>query len=153
MDKLELKIPPLLLVIIWGYFMAVIATFSLPLQFDFPYRFFSSLIVAFASIALPVIGAISFRRANTTVDPRYPERSAQLVTSGIYRYSRNPMYLGFSGTLLAWGLFLANPLAVASIALFILYMNRFQIQPEERAMREQFGEEYQRYTQTVRRWA
>ena len=62
------------------------------------------------------------------------------------------MYLGFALLLLAWGLFLENLAALLGVAAFVLYMNRFQIAPEERALEARFGAEYSRYCARVRRW-
>lgn len=100
----------------------------------------------------PLAGVISFRRSKTTVDPRKPEASSALVSSGVYRYSRNPMYLGFGVWLLAWSVFLASAWALVGVMFFVLYMNRFQIEPEERALRESFGEAFLEYERRVRRW-
>lgn len=112
-------------------------------------------------VALPLIGAgllfvlaggISFRRARTTVNPLKPEAASALVTSGIYRYTRNPMYVGFALWLLAWGLYLASPLVLLGVLGFVLYMNRLQIAPEERALGRLFGADFAAYRQRVRRW-
>ena len=82
----------------------------------------------------------------------HPDRSAALVAGGIYRSSRNPMYLGFLLLLAAWACWLANPLALAGLPAFVLYLNRFQIAPEERALRARFGDAYDGYARAVRRW-
>ncbi|MCH8498453.1 MAG: isoprenylcysteine carboxylmethyltransferase family protein [Marinobacter sp.] len=105
-----------------------------------------------AGAMLAVLGVLEFRNARTTVDPRYPEQSAHLVVSGVYRYSRNPMYLGFLMILLGTALCLTNLTALMMLPVFVLYMNRFQIQPEERFMRQKFGQEYEAYAGRVRRW-
>ena len=75
-----------------------------------------------------------------------------MVRSGIYRVSRNPMYLGFLLALLALAIFLANPLSLVLVPLFVVYMNRFQIGPEERALVALFGQEFASYSLKVRRW-
>jgi protein-S-isoprenylcysteine O-methyltransferase Ste14 len=71
---------------------------------------------------------------------------------GVYRWTRNPMYLGMAVLLLAWGLWLANGAALAVISLFVAYLNRFQIAPEERALQARFGDEFTAYRARVRRW-
>jgi protein-S-isoprenylcysteine O-methyltransferase Ste14 len=97
-------------------------------------------------------GVYSFRRAHTTVDPLHPEKASRLVTGGIYRVSRNPMYLGFAIFLLAWAVFLASPWMLLGVPAFMAFIGRLQIQPEERALESLFGEEYRDYKARVRRW-
>ncbi|MFL6647317.1 MAG: methyltransferase family protein, partial [Sulfurifustaceae bacterium] len=91
-------------------------------------------------------------RVDTTKDPRHPERATALVTGGIYRITRNPMYLGLALVLVGWGIFLSNVLSLLGVVVFLGYLNRFQIVPEERALEARFGEAYRQYKQTVRRW-
>jgi protein-S-isoprenylcysteine O-methyltransferase Ste14 len=97
-------------------------------------------------------GVCSFRRAKTTVNPMKLDSSSVLVASGIYKYSRNPMYLGFVLILFGWALFLSNALALLLLPAFVLYMSRFQIWPEERALLSLFGKDYKQYHAKVRRW-
>ena len=97
-------------------------------------------------------GIISFKRAGTTVHPLKPERSSSLVTGGIFRLSRNPMYFALLLALLAWGLYLSNLYSVAVAMLFVPWMNRFQIRPEERAMEKLYGEDFLSYKKSTRRW-
>jgi protein-S-isoprenylcysteine O-methyltransferase Ste14 len=109
-------------------------------------------VIALAGIALRA-RVTSFRRAQTTVDPTRPAKASALVVGGVYRLSRNPMYLGFLLLLLAWGVYLSHlpSLLLAPLA-FVLYLNRFQITPEERALESLFGDEYRAYKREVRRW-
>ena len=72
--------------------------------------------------------------------------------SGVYTITRNPMYLGLAIVLLGWACFLSNALAFAFIPAFVLYMNRFQIGPEEAVLGGMFGEQYTSYRSRVRRW-
>ena len=101
-------------------------------------------------VAMPAIA--SFRSAGTTVDPRVPEKASRLVVTGIYRYSRNPMYLGLAIILLGWGIHLGNPVNLLCIAAFMFVITKWQIKPEEAALRDLFGEEYDAYCRRVRRW-
>jgi protein-S-isoprenylcysteine O-methyltransferase Ste14 len=103
-------------------------------------------------VATAIQGVIEFRRARTTVDPRDPRKSTAIVTSGIYRFTRNPMYLGFLLVLVSWSVYLSNLCAAVGPVLFILYMNRFQIEPEERILSARFGEVYDAYKAAARRW-
>lgn len=97
-------------------------------------------------------GVISFKKSNTSVDPTKPESADTLVSSGIYRVSRNPMYLSLVFLLIAMVLYLESLWSIIVVCLFVVYMNRFQIIPEERAMIKLFGNEYVDYMQRVRRW-
>lgn len=97
-------------------------------------------------------GVVSFRRAKTTVNPLKPEAASALVSSGIYKISRNPMYVGFALFLVAWAVYLSSPWALVGVIGFVLYIDRFQIQPEERALAALFAAEFERYKNSVRRW-
>jgi protein-S-isoprenylcysteine O-methyltransferase Ste14 len=97
-------------------------------------------------------GLAAFRRARTTVNPLQPDRASALVSAGIYRYTRNPMYLALAMALLAWGLWLGHAVAPCGVAIFVAWMNRYQIAPEERALAGLFGAEFERYRREVRRW-
>lgn len=149
---LEKRIPPLLLVIIFGLAMWGLAAFSPPLGIDGAILNVIAVAVFVLGTLFPVAGVVAFRQAQTTVDPRTPEASSTLVSSGVYRYSRNPMYVGFAFWLLAWAIFLGSGWAFLGVVGFVMYMNRFQIAPEERALRELFGDTFRDYEQRVRRW-
>lgn len=148
---MELKIPPLALVVIAAIAMWLAARVS-PFAVGLPGRPVVALLFVIAGIAICATGVITFRLAKTTVDPRTPGKASALVDSGIYRLTRNPMYLGFVLALFGWAYWLSNLLAFIVIPVFILYMNRFQIGPEERALEGLFGEDYRRYCGNVRRW-
>ncbi|MBU2112947.1 MAG: isoprenylcysteine carboxylmethyltransferase family protein [Gammaproteobacteria bacterium] len=152
MQALELKIPPLLLVVLFALAMWLFAQRVPPLVLPFSWRLVLAGIFAAAGIAVALSGVMAFRRANTTVDPRVPQQSSSLVIRGIYRYSRNPMYVGFLLLLMAWAFYLTSAAALALLPLFVLYMNRFQIVPEERFLLQKFGADYHAYTKQVRRW-
>ncbi len=98
------------------------------------------------------LGVASFRRARTTVNPMTPGATSALVVAGIYRVTRNPMYLGFLFLLLAEFVWLANPVAFLAAPAFVLYLNRYQIGPEESALQSRFAAEFESYTHRVRRW-
>lgn len=102
--------------------------------------------------ALAFAGKIAFGRAKTTINPLRPANASSLVTSGIYRFTRNPMYLGLLFVLVAWALYLSSALAFVGPYLFVLYIRRFQIAPEERVLAAKFGDAYSDYTSQVRRW-
>jgi protein-S-isoprenylcysteine O-methyltransferase Ste14 len=117
----------------------------------------SSRVIAAAPFALvggffTVAGVRSFARARTTINPLKPDTASTLVISGIYRVTRNPMYLGLALVLLAWTILLASPWALVAVAGFVFYIDRFQIAPEERALASLFGADYAQYKARVRRW-
>ena len=100
-----------------------------------------------------VLGVALFRGAGTTVNPTTPDKVSSLVITGIYRVSRNPMYVGFLLFLVAWGIFLSHLLSLLLFpTIFIVYMNHFQIPQEEKALKRLFGEEFTSYKKEVRRW-
>jgi protein-S-isoprenylcysteine O-methyltransferase Ste14 len=109
--------------------------------------------------ALAVLGAVvalagiaAFRAAGTTVNPLRPGGASALVRRGVYRISRNPMYLGLVAGLLGWGLYLSHALALACVPVLAWWLDRFQVAPEEQAMRAKFGQAFDDYARSVRRW-
>lgn len=98
------------------------------------------------------MGAREFQRAKTTVNPLHPERATAVVTGGIYRFTRNPMYVGIALVLVGWFVVVGGLSAIAGLPLFAWYITRFQVVPEERALSSKFGAEYADYLQSVRRW-
>ncbi len=95
---------------------------------------------------------VSFSRAKTTMNPIKPAAAAALVTSGPFRFTRNPMYLSLFLYLLGWATYLSFVPALLFLPGFVLYMNHFQIKPEERVLSSLFGPEYAAYKERVRRW-
>ncbi len=152
MHMLNLKVPPLALVLLVGAAMWIV-TWAVPaFGFMFPARdLFAKAAVAVGAI-IAGLGIVSFRRAKTTVNPMKPNSSSALVVWGIYRLSRNPMYLGFWLILIGWAIYLSNVLAFLLLPFFIWYMNRFQIEPEEQALTSLFGQAFLSYRSRVRRW-
>jgi protein-S-isoprenylcysteine O-methyltransferase Ste14 len=156
MSRLELLVPPPVVVLITAALMWT-ASFYVP-AFDMPpasstaVRLPTALAIALAGIAFDLAGLVSFRRARTTVNPMRPSASSALVTSGVYRLTRNPMYFGLLLLLTAWAVFLSSPWLLAGPLAFVLYMNRFQIGPEERALSARFADSYTAYRRRVRRW-
>lgn len=149
---LDLKVPPVALVILTGVLMGFVAWAAPSFSFALPARPFVAVGIALAGVVVTLLGVASFRRAKTTVNPMKPETSSSLVVSGIYRRTRNPMYLGFLLILLGWAAYLSNALAFVVLPGFVLYMNRFQIGPEEKALASRFGPDFIAYKGRVRRW-
>lgn len=152
MSWLELRIPPLALLLGYAAVALAMAQWLPRLHIALPGAQFLAVALALAGAAVAVLGVIAFRRADTTVNPTHPGSSRALVASGIYKFSRNPMYLGFALLLLAIATWLSHVLALALVPAFVVYLNRFQIEPEERALKAKFGEDFAAYMQAVRRW-
>ncbi|BDF94796.1 MULTISPECIES: methyltransferase family protein [Pseudoalteromonas] len=147
---LDNKIPPVIMVCFFALVMAVIAHYSV---IDFTaFIFYSAIILLVIGCVFCIAGVVSFRLANTTVDPRKPELASRLVTTGIYRISRNPMYVGFAFILTAWGVWLTSLWALLCVIAFIGYLTWFQIIPEERKLQKIFGKDYSDYKLQVKRW-
>ena len=154
MRSLELRLPPLLQVAVVAGFMWACARLlpaaALPVAGPAAWGAGAALMLAGGLLALA--GVLAFRRRRTTVNPLHPEAASSMVTTGVYRITRNPMYLGMLLVLGGWALMLANAAALPGLPLFVLAMNRLQIAPEERALRSRFGAEFERYAASVRRW-
>lgn len=149
---MSLKIPPLLVASLAGALAYGLHRLR-PVPFDFPGRPVTVTLLFAAAFLVVALAVHRFRSTRTTVDPMHPERASSLVTGGVYRFSRNPMYLGFALALIAWGLHLSDLLGVAAgPALFVLWADRLQIVPEEKALEARFGEAWREYRSRVRRW-
>jgi protein-S-isoprenylcysteine O-methyltransferase Ste14 len=152
MRTLELKIPPVALGLILGAAMWGAARLAPIFNFALPANRFIATGLAVTGVVIALLGVISFRRAGTTVNPLQPAAASSLVISGIYRRTRNPMYLGLLLALFGWGALLANALAFGVAASLIPLMNRLQILPEERILTARFGKAFTDYQAAVRRW-
>ena len=152
MHKLELKIPPPLVTAVAGALMWLLAWMFPALALAIPLQQPLALLLLGLGLVLPLVCVWLFIQAKTTIDPTRRGRSALLVVSVFNRISRNPMYLGMLLVLLGWALWLSSLLALLTAPLFVLYMNRFQIEPEERFLTERFAEQYLAYKASVRRW-
>lgn len=149
---LELRIPPPAVAVLVAVAMWAVAGFG-P---QWPIPVFPRDVIAgafaLAGVAVDLVALATFRRARTTFNPLKPARASALVTHGLYRITRNPMYVGSVLLLLGWAVELSALVPFAGIVVFVAYITRFQIQPEERALAKLFGEQYAGYTARVRRW-
>lgn len=146
---LALRVPPVALVALFALAMWWVPSTALAWQ---PANAWLAGLLAGAGGAFCLGGVAAFRQANTTVNPTAPATSSALVVSGVYRFTRNPMYLGFALGLLAFAVWLSNVSAVLLVPVFMGYLQRFQIRPEEQALRARFGASFDEYCQRVRRW-
>ena len=152
MSALELKIPPVLITSLFALLMWLVSRLTPAIPFSPELRITFLLFFSGLGACVGLAAVAEFRKAHTTVNPLTPESISSLVVSGIFRRTRNPMYLALLFALTGWGLYLANLLSLLLTIGFIFYMNRFQIQPEERALEEIFGSEFNDYKKQVRRW-
>jgi protein-S-isoprenylcysteine O-methyltransferase Ste14 len=152
MHPLESKIPPPIVGIIlaagmWAAAKYVHSFGPAPRSLKLAATFISA-----TGVAIVIAGLVAIRRAKTTTNPMKPETATALVSTGIYAVTRNPMYLGVLLNLLAWSLYLASVPAFIGPLAFVLYITRFQIIPEERALSSRFGSAFTQYAAKVRRW-
>lgn len=152
MRWLELKLPPPVVALVVGAAMWFAAEFGPSLELAFALRAAVAVAIALCGGAVALAGDVEFKRAKTTINPLKPHKASTLVTSGIYRRTRNPMYVGLTLVVLGWAAFLCSALALAGPIAFVLYIGRFQIAPEERALAARFGAAYAQYVARVPRW-
>ena len=152
MRALELKIPPPVLALVIAFAMWGISLATSRFEISPAFRYAAAILIALVGFGSAISGVRAIRRARTTTSPVKPEAATFLVTSGPYRFTRNPMYLGLCLVLLAWAVFLSSAWAVLGPVAFVLYMNQFQIAPEERVLSKLFGQAFTEYQSKVRRW-
>lgn len=146
---LALRVPPMALLAVFAAAMWLLPDI---LTTKFPASWTVASLLAILGGAFCIAGVRAFQRAQTTVNPTTPAASTSLVVSGVYRMTRNPMYLGFALLLLGFATGLGKLSALLLVPLFMAYLQRFQIRPEEEALQAQFGASFDTYRQQVRRW-
>lgn len=152
MRKLELKVPPVavfLLVILLMYGLTVLVP-SLNISVPFVEVVVGGLTLL--SGYMGIAGLYEFHKVKTTVNPVKPDTASSVVRTGVFSFSRNPMYMALLLLIIAIGLWWQHLSVVLCSVVFVSYMNRFQIKPEERVLERLFGEEYVDYKNHVRRW-
>lgn len=152
MPSLEHKIPPPLAGALVAAGMWAVCNFGPQFSFAPTPKFAAVALLALAGATFDLLGLLAFRAARTTVNPLRPARASALVTGGVYRVTRNPMYVGMALFLLAWAVYLSAALPFAGPLVFALYITCFQIRPEERVLKAKFGAGYSAYAARVRRW-
>lgn len=152
MVALKLKIPPVGVAVLFAALMWWLSGITPGITLPASFRTIFLLVFTGAGACIGLAGVSAFRKASTTVNPLTPAASSSLVVTGIFQWSRNPMYLALLLVLIGWGIYLANLFSLLMASGFVAYMNRFQIQPEERALEEKFGTEFTLYRQKVRKW-
>lgn len=149
---MSLKIPPVFVFLVHFLLIWLFSKYVPQTYLEIPGKRAVVQVVGTAGVVLGLVAMGLFRRARTTVNPIEVEKASNLVDQGIYRYTRNPMYLGLSLLLLAWVIWKSNWLAALWVVSFVWYITEFQIKPEEEALSKKFGEEYEHYKRKVRRW-
>ncbi len=141
-----------MLVVVFVALMFILSATKLDYEIEMPGQFILSGAIFVLGLLVIAVGGYSFKKVNTTIDPMTPEQSTQLVTTGIYSYSRNPMYVGFLAWLIAAVIFFGNIVNLLLLPFYILLVNRIYIIPEETALEKLFMKEYSEYSKNVRRW-
>ncbi len=152
MTILETRFPPVALALTVAFLMWIAARALPQLDFLLPLRGLIAVSCGVFGAVIGIAGVLEFRRAQTTVNPLRPHAAGSLVVTGIFSLTRNPMYLGLALGLLGWSLWLGNYAAVALLPVFVAYLSRFQIFPEEQVLERHFGMEFTEYRSRVRRW-
>ena len=149
MEKFS-KIPPPLVVLI-----LVTSTYFSSKKIDLihiPFQTLISIFILFVGILILLNPVLKFKKSKTTINPIKFKKVNKLVTSGIYKYSRNPMYLGLLMIVISSSIFYLNIYSILTPLFFYLWINRFQIKREEIFLTEKFGKEYLLYKTKTRRW-
>ena len=150
--SLENRIPPPLILAAGAAFAWACAAWLPQAALDIPGGSRAAAFVAVAGLAIDIAALVSFLRARTTVNPLKPQHVSALVTDGLYRFSRNPMYLGQALLLAGWAMWMGNLAGLLAVPAFVAWVDRLQIAPEERALEAAFGDAFRDWASRVRRW-
>ena len=150
MMNIKTKFPPPLVALTFGLLIYYTENIFPKIEIKNEIIFGSFMIISGLIIILSAI--ILFKKYQTTISPLNPSNATKLITNGIYKFSRNPMYLGLLSVLLGISIIINLVGGFFFILLFILYINLFQIIPEENAMVDLFKDEFLEYKKNVRRW-
>ncbi|MFA0338904.1 methyltransferase family protein [Vibrio breoganii] len=143
------KIPPPLVMLACGGLGGYLDGFTFSSE---PLAWLLAVVIFATGVWLAVVSIVSFKQAKTTINPLDPSQTSQLVSHGIFRFSRNPMYVSLALFLVAWSCLLLSVAALAFCGVFVLYITWFQIKPEEKVLMAKFGKQYAEYCHKVRRW-
>lgn len=146
------RIPPPVIAIAVALLMLWLNQWGQPLFMAQELRWLGAVLFFCLGLGIEISAIRTFRQLDTTINPLTPKRTSHLVTHGIYRHTRNPMYVGLLCQLLALVCYLASPMALIGLPVFVYLINWLQIEPEEAVLRELYGEEYMTYKRRVRRW-
>mgnify|MGYP001212323234 FL=1 len=147
---METKVPPPIVTLIFG--LSIYFSRGIFQVVEIKYSFYFGILLLVLGFVILISAVRLFRKDKTTVNPLSPEQATKLVTDGIFKYSRNPMYLGMALVLGSIAVFFNLIGGIILVALFCAYITKFQILPEERAMRDLFSDDFDKYTKVTRRW-
>lgn len=150
--QLELKIPPLALCVVFAIVIVALGYFVPIANVPFPGHQVAAVCLLLAGMVVAGAGVLQFCLAKTSVNPMAPNRASSIVASGVFSLSRNPMHVGMALALLGLSAWRSTLPGYVLVPLFCMYMTKFQIKPEERALLVRFGGEFSAYMATVRRW-
>tara|TARA_B100001057_G_scaffold297288_1_gene297572 strand:+ start:374 stop:763 length:390 start_codon:yes stop_codon:yes gene_type:complete len=120
--------------------------------FDLPFRIQLSLLLLFIGLSVIFIPVFQFIKSKTTINPQSFKNVNNLVSSGIFKISRNPMYLGMLIIIISSVVYYFNYFSVFTPFIFYFWINEFQIKREEKKLEEKFGPDYKKYRLKTRRW-
>ncbi|MDB9529771.1 isoprenylcysteine carboxylmethyltransferase family protein [Oscillatoria sp. CS-180] len=149
---MNLKVPPVAVIVVFAALMVAVTRLLPGLTWLVPGRLVIAIVLTLLGGAISLAGVAAFRRHQTTVNPMVPAAATTIVSTGLYRFTRNPMYVGFVLGLMGWATFLSNVGAVLLVLVCVLYLTQFQIKPEEQALLQRFGSLFADYMASVRRW-
>ena len=147
---METKIPPPIVTLVFG--LSIYFSRGIFQVIEIKHSFYFGILLLLLGFVILISAVRLFRKDKTTVNPLSPEQATKLVTDGIFKYSRNPMYLGMALVLGSIAVFFNLIGGIILVALFCAYITKFQILPEERAMRDLFSDDFDKYTKVTRRW-
>jgi protein-S-isoprenylcysteine O-methyltransferase Ste14 len=147
---METKIPPPIVTLVFG--LSIFFSKGMFQAVEIKHSFYIGTLLLLLGFVILISAVRLFRKDETTVNPLSPEQATKLVTAGIFKYSRNPMYLGMALVLGSIAIFFNLLGGIILITLFCLYITKFQIIPEERAMKDLFPDDFDKYTKVTRRW-
>lgn len=150
--KLELRVPPVAVFLLVVLLMYLLKGLAPGFTVTVPFLKFVVAGLVLLSGYIGIAGVYEFRKVRTTVNPVKPEKASTVVNTGVFAYTRNPMYFALLLLIIALGLWWQHLSVIVCGALFVSYMNRYQIKPEEHVLERLFGEEYLKYKNRVRRW-
>ena len=147
---METKIPPPIVTLVFG--LSIYFSRGIFQAVEIKYSFYIGILLLILGLGILISAVGLFRKDKTTVNPLSPEQATKLVTDGIFKYSRNPMYLGMALVLCSIAVSFNLIGGIILIALFCFYITKFQILPEERAMSNLFSQDFDKYKEATRRW-
>lgn len=133
-------------------FILVVLMWVCPIWGEYNVNLYVIGVIILLSAAIALSALYQCHHQKTTIDPQKLDNTTYLLTHGIFRFSRNPMYLSLLLCLIAFALWRGNLLCWVGVIGFVIIMNRGQIRREEQFLLAKFGETYRQYQKQVRRW-